>query len=70
MDEIEALPERWIEISALPYKDHVRISLRNSGHGTSKDIEKKMLGTYEMTYQEDPHTMIILNLPTPQDRHA
>lgn len=42
-DAIDALPEKWIEISTARTPEGVKIFVRDSGPGISADVRKKML---------------------------
>jgi len=72
IDEVEKLPDKWIEISALEANNHVHVRVKNSGHGLPKRIERKIKSRFfapehvgHIHYEKAPHTTIVVDLPLP-----
>lgn len=49
LDAIDALPEKWIEISAVENKDTIDIFFKDSGNGIPVDIKKSMMEAFFTT---------------------
>jgi C4-dicarboxylate-specific signal transduction histidine kinase len=49
IDAVEALPERWIQISARKDQDRIFIEVTDSGHGISQAVREKIFEPFFST---------------------